>query len=171
MGFLVGVVTEIEGDVAFLPVPIIRWRAGDELTFNFGPTQVAARNGIGPQLVWHPIEELDFAVGGAFSNRRFRLDDHGRKSRQGDPRCQPPPPDPRVGCDPIGRSVDGVGQDRSFPIYARIGFRPTRSMGLEIFGGVALGGELIVEEEGGDQIQTEEYDPAPIFGLRGHIRF
>ena len=44
-------------------------------------------------------------------------------------------------------------------------------MGLELFGGVALGGELRVEDEDGSRIEQEEYDAAPLVGIRGIFRF
>jgi hypothetical protein len=165
LGLLIGVVSAIEEDLAIIPIPMVRWQAGDEITLKLGIQSLGTRVGLGPEFLWHPSKEFELGFGGVFMNRRFRLDDHGRKARA---------PTNAIGRQPgvaRGRSTDGIGQDRSFPVYLRAQWKPVDGLGLEAFGAVVLGGELIVEEEYGDQIQQETYDPTGLIGLRAVYRF
>jgi hypothetical protein len=56
-------------------------------------------------------------------------------------------------------------------VYIRGQWKPLDGLGIEAFAAVVLGGELIVEEEYGDQIQQEQYDPTALIGLRAVYRF
>jgi hypothetical protein len=165
LGFLIGAVTGLEQDATILPIPMVRWQAGDEIALKVGVTQLGARAGVGPEVQWSPSKAFELAAGGVFVNRRFRLDGHGRKARA---------PTNAIGRQPgvaEGRAVDGIGQDRSFPVYIRGQWKPLDGLGIEAFAAVVLGGELIVEEEYGDQIQQEQYDPTALIGLRAVYRF
>ena len=165
IGLLIGAVSALEEDLAILPIPMVRWQAGDEITLKLGIQPLGSRVGLGPEFLWHPTDDFKLGFGGVFMNRRFRLDDHGRKARA---TSQANGSRPRV---ISGRSVDGIGQERSFPVYLRAEWSPVEGLGLEAFGAIVLGGELVVEEEFGDQIQQEEYDATGLAGLRAVYRF
>lgn len=171
IGLVIGVVSGLEQDLTIAPIPMVRWQAGDEITLKVGVTQLGARAGVGPEFMWHPGRSVELAAGGVFVNRRFRLDDHGCTQRAQDapPRCGRPA-NSTVGL-AQGRSTRGIGQERSFPVYVRAQWKPLDGLGIEAFGAVVLGGELFVEEEFGDQIEQEEYDPTALVGLRAVYRF
>jgi len=63
-----------------------------------------------------------------------------------------------------------VGQETTLPVYVRAGWRYQR-LRLDLFGGVAVGGQVTLEDDDGDQVQTSGYDPAPILGLNGQFVF
>ena len=83
----------------------------------------------------------------SYETRRYRLDDGG------------------------AAAVDGVGEETSIPVFARIGWNPSSSARIELTAGVAFGGEIRYGDHGGSKIFKEDYDPAPMLGLRGQFRF
>ncbi|MGH0037741.1 MAG: hypothetical protein ACQGVK_22150 [Myxococcota bacterium] len=171
IGLLIGVVSALEEDLAILPIPMVRWQAGDEITLKLGIQPLGSRVGLGPELLWHPSKDFELGFGGVFLNRRFRLDGNGCTQRRADApeRCGRPA-GTTAGLD-RGRSTNGIGQDQSFPVYLRARWNPLDGLGVEAFGAVVLGGHLTVEEEFGNHIQRESYDPTGLIGVRGVYRF
>jgi hypothetical protein len=76
-----------------------------------------------------------------YNQRRFRLDDSG--------------PTP-----------EGIGEDNNRPLRLRLGWDITPTIALHFLGGVALGGEVRLENRNGNRINKQDYDPAPYIGLR-----
>ena len=70
-----------------------------------------------------------------------------------------------------GPVPDGVGQERTVPVFLRV----TRSFGeqasLHLFLGALVAGQLRVENSSGDRLQEEDFDPAPFVGLTFTARF
>jgi len=164
-GLVIGVVSAIEEDLAIVPIPFVRWQAGDTVAFDVGVQRVGARSGVGAGMRWQASKRVELGLGGAFVNRRFRLDDHGRMQRA---------PTDAIGRQPgvaRGRSVEGIGQDRSFPVFVRLALEPFENASLDILTAVAFGGQLTVEEKYGDQIQRQDYDPTPLVGVQASYRF
>lgn len=56
---------------------------------------------------------------------------------------------------------DGVGEDNNLPVRLRLGWHVTPQISLQLLGGVALAGELQLEDCNGNQISSADYDPAP----------
>ena len=42
---------------------------------------------------------------------------------------------------------------------------------IDVFGGVAVGGTLTIDDEDGDEISEDDFDPTGTFGARLNIRF
>ena len=42
---------------------------------------------------------------------------------------------------------------------------------FEVFAGIAFGGKLRLEDEDGDRITHQDYDPMPLFGVRYYLSF
>lgn len=145
-GLLIGALSQIEGSAAVVPLPIINWQMSDDWRFKLGIQQLGGV-GYGPDVQWTPSEEWDLGIGMSYEKRRYRLDDGG------------------------GAAVDGVGEETSIPLFARIGWNASPSARIELTGGVAFGGEIRYGDHGGTKIFKEDYDPAPIVGLRGQFRF
>jgi hypothetical protein len=144
LGLLLGATTQIEDSAALLLVPQVDWRFAERWKLHLGLTRLAY-TGLGPELSYAPSDAWEVALGASYQNRRYRLDDH-------------------AGID------DGVGQETTLPVYVRAGWRYQR-LRLDLFGGVAVGGQVTLEDDDGDQVQTSGYDPAPILGLNGQFVF
>ncbi|MHC4414263.1 MAG: outer membrane beta-barrel protein [Planctomycetota bacterium] len=140
-----GVVSQIEDDVLVFPVLILDWQLSESLRLT---TQ--SRSGAG----WAAGLELAYDLGGGweagigarYEYRRFRLDDDG------------PAP-------------DGVGEDKSLPIWGRVSHRFSENFSVDIYGGVRAAGELDLEDKSGDGVTDSDYDAAPFGGVSVRIRF
>ena len=140
LGALVGITSEIENPVAFVPIPQVDWRFADDWKFHLGLTNFGY-TGVGPEVSYAPNESWDFGLGVSYQTRRYRLDHH-----QG--------------------FTNGVGQETSAPFYARVRWRPAPRVAFDLFSGFAVGGQVRLEAQSGNELQTSGYDVAPIFGLR-----
>jgi hypothetical protein len=159
LGLLLGVVSQIEDSAALLPIPTVNWRFADRWKLDFGVLSTLAHPGIGPDISFRPSDEWEIGFGASFQKRRFRLDDHTNNARRPTSSVAP------------RTNHDGVGQETSFPIYARARWSPSKTAFLDFYGGIAAGGGVRIEKEHGGKIKSTSYDPAPIFGIRGQLLF
>ena len=146
VGGALGVFSQIEDDAVVLPLPIVQWQINDQWSLNAGFTEVAAAGGIGAEISYKINDKWAAGAGVQFQKKRFRLSDDG------------PVP-------------DGVGEDRNVPIYAKIAWQACPHGTLELIGGVAVGGNVRIEDEDGHKLGDEDYDPSGLIGLRGVFTF
>lgn len=140
-----GVLSQLEDSTRFIPVLVVNWKITDTLSLTTGPA-VAATLGPGLALNWEPSPKWSFSLGGRAESLRFRLDEDGRVP-------------------------EGIGDDRSFPVYGGAVYHFTPRIRAGLTGGVALGGKLTLEDRNGHKIAEENYDPAGFFGLTFSARF
>ena len=141
----IGVISQLEESATVIPILIINWKITDKLSLETGRGQ-AATLGPGLTLNYRANDKWSAAIGGRYEKLRFRLD-----SSAGNP--------------------DGIGEDSSFPLFASVTHRFSPKSSVSLIGGVELGGELRQEDEKGNRIASENYDPAPFLGLTFGIRF
>jgi hypothetical protein len=141
-----GVTTEIEDSATVRPVVIINWRIDDHWSLESGYFDAAGSGGPGAEIRYHINEQWSVAGGGQYQENRFRLDEDGSVP-------------------------DGVGEDTFIPIYAKATWTINKNAALEALAGVSFGGELRLDNSRGHKIFDEDYDPAPLFGLRGIFTF
>jgi len=141
----VGVVSQIEDDAAVFPILIVNWKISDALTART-VGGIGASGGGGVELGWTFAEGWELALGGRYDSRRFRLEDDG--------------PFP-----------DGVGEETSIPLYAKLSYTARTNASFSLLAGVAVAGELRLEDDDGDRIAEEDFDPAPFIGASVTIRF
>jgi hypothetical protein len=144
-GAMIGVLSQLEDSAAILPIPTVDWRFADGWRFHLGMVGMAYP-GVGPEISYRS-DKWQFALGGSFQKRRYRLDDRA------------------------GPTNEGIGQEISFPIFARVAFAPNQNMNFGLMAGVAVGGELRSGADGGSKVFKNNYDPAPIIGLQANFRF
>ena len=143
----IGVITQLEDDPSIFPVLIINWQITDRLTLETG-RGLGATLGPGLSLSWKANDQLSLSVGGRFERLRFRLDDDGAR-----------------------RSIDGIGDDRSFPLFAGATYHFSPQVRASLVGGVKLGGEVRLEDKDGDLITKGDYKHAGFLGLTLNARF
>ena len=102
--------------------------------------------GPGLEFDWRASDNWSLSLGGRFEKLRFRLDDKNV-------------------------SPGGVGEDRAFPIFGGINYNRGRRLGLSLVGGVDVGGKLIIEDKNGNEIVSENHDPAPFVGFAFRLRY
>jgi hypothetical protein len=141
----VGVVTQIEDSATVFPVLIIDWKITDTLSLGTG-RGLGATLGPGLALNWKPMKKWNFTLGGRYERLRFRLDNEGA-------------------------APNGVGEDRSFPLFAGATYIFSRKAQVGLLGGLELGGKLRLEDKYGNEIIEENHDPAGFIGISFNLRF
>jgi hypothetical protein len=152
LGLLLVAASAIEDSATFLPIPQVDWKFADNWRWRVNVISAFGGRGIGTELSVAPSEELEIAIGITRQRKRFRLDDTATDF-----------PDPA--------SRRGVGEESSIPAFLRIGYKPTPRILLDAMVGVALNGQLRVENRAGDRIESDTFDPAPIVGFSGLFTF
>ena len=139
------VVSQIEDDPRLSPIVIVHWKINDSLSLeNRIGSSASGQPGI--ELIYAPLPQWEFAVGGSSQFARFRLDD-------------------------AGIAPNGVGQDEGTPFWLRVGYIPSPRVHIEGVAGLLLGGKLRLEDSNGNRITTQNYDSPLFVGLFGSVRF
>ena len=138
--------SEIEDDARLRPLLLVNWQIDDRWSLESGYTEVAGGGGPGGEIRYKINEAWVVAGGVQFQEKRFRLSDDAR-------------------------AREGVGEDTSVPIYAKVTWQACPNAALELIGGVSAWGELRLENGNGHKISEADYDPAPLIGLRAIFTF
>ena len=59
----------------------------------------------------------------------------------------------------------GVGQETEVPVYGMLQWKPTQKSAIGLMGGVALAGNVRVEDSDGGFIHDDDYNAAPFISL------
>lgn len=156
VGLLLGAFSKLGGGVGLLPLPTLKWRFAPDWRVHVGMVQLADP-GLGAQLDYQLTPELSVATGFAYQSRQFRLADRTRTTGRPD--------------HPNRTDDGGIGAEREIPVFLSLRFRPIPRAEIDLFGGVALRGNLRVEDEDGGRIADDDYEKAGILGLKGQIAF
>ncbi len=137
IGFGPGVFYRLE-ETRFFPAFIFAWKITDRLRLgNSFRTGPAGPAGL--ELAYTLDRNWETAISGGYRSYRFRLDKHG------------PVP-------------GGIGQTDSWPAVARIS-RTFGPLSADLYGGVAFGGKLRLENRSGREIDQVSYNTAPLAGF------
>ena len=77
----------------------------------------------------------------------------------------------RFRLDDKGSAPDGVGEDRSVPVYLSATYSHGRDLQISAIGGVELNGELRLEDSQGRRLARDNYETAPFLGATFNVRF
>ncbi len=139
LGIGFGIFDELE-ETAFFPFIVIDWKINDQFRLT-NPFRAGPAGPAGLELVYTPAENWELGVGGAYRSFRFRLEDENAVS-------------------------NGVGENEFLVTFLRVQRKIGSSgLALDLAGGALLGGEVSVENENGDNLGSEDYDPAPFLAL------
>jgi hypothetical protein len=149
-GFMLGggvlVSSRIEDDALVIPLIFVDWRISETLRLTNLAAPAAFPTGAGLELVCEPTTGWQFAIGGQYESRRFRLD--------GD-----------------GPAVDGVGDDATFALFGRVGFKPTSNLRFDaVVGGMAWQ-RLRLDDRDGNRLAEADVDPSLFVGLFASLSF
>jgi hypothetical protein len=141
----IGIITQLEDNAQIIPILIVQWKISDTLSLQTG-RGLGATLGPGLTLEWRPNREWSFSLGGRYEKLRFRLDDNAT-------------------------IPSGIGEDRSFPIFAGIEHRFNPQTRISLIGGLEVGGKLSLEDREGRTLIEEKHDPAGFLGLSFNVIF
>ncbi len=128
--------SQIEDDVLIVPLLFIDWRITDSIRITNVAGPEAYPTGAGLELVCSAVENMEFAIGGRWESRRFRLDDSGP-------------------------AVEGVGEDQGVGLWLRAGLKPIPQLRLDFLVGVMVGEEFTLSDRNGNELASSDLDPAP----------
>ncbi|MEE9130841.1 MAG: hypothetical protein V3T84_12540 [Phycisphaerales bacterium] len=140
----IGVVSQIEDDARLFPVIVLEWEISDTLRLTSQTSGAAGRSGL--ELVYDLGNDWETAIGASSDFRRFRLDDEGI-------------------------APDGVGEETRLPIRARLTYRAGDHFIIDLYAGMALSSELVLDDADGALLGTEDVDPAGLLGVTFTISF
>lgn len=144
VGAGLGIFSQIEDDARIVPFVTADWRFYEQWNLHVGFTEVAATGGLGAEVSYDLNDQWRVGGGIQFQQKRFRLAE---------------------------ATGDAVAQDKSIPIFARATWKMSENMAFEFLAGVAAGGELLIEDNDGNEIFEEDYDPSALIGLRAVFNF
>jgi hypothetical protein len=156
IGLIVGALSKLGGGVGLIPVPTLRWNMTPDWHLNVGMVQLVDP-GVGAMISHDFTKELSLGAGFTYQSRQYRLADKTRVTP--------------TGARPNRTDDGGIGQETEFPVFAVLRYQPTPKIQLDVHGGVALGGNVRVEDEDGGRIRDDDYDPAGLLGLKAQFLF
>lgn len=146
VGFGVGVITQLQDDARVFPILVLDWEITNEM--HLRSMSAASAGGVnGVELVYRLTKKTEVGIGAGFTFRRFRLDD-----------------------DVDGDAPEGVGEETSLPILVRIIHNVGPNVQVTARAGVAMAGELKLEQANGVR-EHESYDQAGLIGVSVSVRF
>lgn len=134
-----GILTQLKDNTQVIPILAIQWEITDTLSLQTG-RGVGATMGPGLTLSWRPGGDWIFSFGGRYEKLRFRLNDNKT-------------------------AANGIGQDRSFPLFAGLEYRVNAKHRFALIGGLEVGGELSLEDNEGETIIEQDHDSAGFLGM------
>jgi hypothetical protein len=140
-----GVFSQLEDSSRVFPILVIDWNITERWNLSTG-RGLAASQGPGLSLSYqlNPAWSLGFT--GRYEDVRFRLDENG----------------------PVH---NGVGRDKSFPMVLSASWAPTPKVGLSLFAGAEIAGELELQDPDGVTVERSDYDAAPLLGFSFKAKF
>lgn len=141
----IGVFSQLEDSATVIPILLIDWKITETLSLETG-RGLAATLGPGLTLKYQPSSIWTFMVGGRMEELRFRLDKDGID--QG-----------------------GIGEDSSYPVFMACTYNVSPKVSTSLVGGVEFGGEMRLEDQNGNLIVKESYDPGVYLGLTFNASF
>jgi len=140
------VLSQIEDDALVTPSVVMSWTPVDQWSLRAGAVPASGGAAVASELAWRIADPLEVGLGVLFHQRRFRLNDSGP-------------------------SPDGVGEDNNMPLRVRVGWDVTEQVSLHFSVGAVLAGELQLDDQNGNRINRQDYDPAPYGSVRLTGRF
>lgn len=141
LGAGVLIAAQLEDSLLFIPSLIVDWRITERLCVSNVRGPVNYPTSAGVEIIYYLSYELNVSVGARYEIRRFRLDDDG-----------------------VPLAKNGVGQERSVPVWFRVEWRPMDKLRLHLVAGCSFGEQLQLADSNGWRFAEEDVDPAPFVG-------
>jgi hypothetical protein len=132
-------------ETSVFPLLIVDWKLSDRWRLA-NPLPAGPTGPAGLELDYRLDGGWNLGLGAAWRTTRFRLSDSGAVA-------------------------GGVGEERGVPVFLRATHNFSRSLTLNLYGGLIAGGELRVEDASGRVVHRVDFDTAPLFGATLSARF
>ena len=134
----IGVISRLEESARVFPILLIDWNITERWNLSTG-RGLAASQGPGLTLSYRLTPAWQIGLAGRYEEIQFRLDN-------------------------AGAAPGGVGEDRAIPLVVTAGWSPNRQVRLGMFAGLEFGGELNLYDARGREVESRDYDTAPVYG-------
>lgn len=141
VGLGVGVRSALEEDTAVYPAISLDWKLGPSLGLH---TRGGPYRGGALELVWSPSDFFQGVLSAGYARERFRLSGSGP-------------------------NANGVGESTSVPLLVGLEFVFSSRFKIVAEGGMAVSGELKIEDSQGRLLTSSRFDSAGL--LRGYLAF
>ena len=138
IGFGAGFFTGME-DTKVFPVLLVSWQISENWRIG-NPFRPGPSGPAGLEVVYTVSPDWEIGFGGGWRSHRFRLDEDG--------------PNP-----------GGIAEVEGFPAFARFTWRASEIFTVDFYGGMLFGGEVTMEDEGGNEVFSDDMDQAPIVAV------
>lgn len=145
IGAGIGVTSQLEDDAETFPIISFDWQISETINFRTEGSWIQGGDAI---LIWGPNETFRLTLSAGYERNRFRLDDNG----------------PRI-------DRDGIGEITAVPLEVGLRFRLYERAFFDFRFGMAVAGQIRVENSNGNTLFEEDYDPAPRLGLSLSVPF
>jgi hypothetical protein len=119
--------------------PIVKWQITDRLRLD-NPFSAGIAGGAGLELAYAVDERWEVAIGASDRSYRFRLKDSGA-------------------------NANGIGENRFYPVFARVSYALAPNTKLVFYGAAVVDGKLTLMNPNGDDVAKDDYKTAPAIGL------
>lgn len=141
LGPALGMVGQLEDDLRYYPVVLVKWRITEQLTLDTGGG-LAATAGPGLALVYQFSNHWKAGVTGRYERKRFRL-----------------------------LEGDGIGEDRNIPIYGTLAYFLYPQGYVTMILGYNADGKLSLYDAEGGWVGETDYNPSVSIGFVASFRF
>ena len=139
-GLGIGIRNQLEDDAAVYPAVSLDWRISPAFRLR---TRGGAYQGGEVALLWTPSDFFQGVISAGYARQRFRLAHDSL-------------------------NPDGIAEYTSLPLLAGLEFNFSSRLQIVAEGGMAVSGDLRIEDSKGRTLQTSGFDSAAV--LRGYVR-
>jgi hypothetical protein len=144
IGLGAGVYSNIEKTTIF-PYIAVNWQITEQLRL-INPFRTSPAGPAGLEFAYAIDKHWETGLGGAYRSYRFRLDEDGRIPK-------------------------GIGEHKTVPVFARISYKFTPQVGIDVYGGATFVNKIRIDGPDGSEIYSTKTDVAPLVGLTFMARF
>lgn len=144
IGLGAGVYSNIEKTTVF-PYITVNWQVTERLRL-INPFRTSPAGPAGLELAYAIDKYWEMGLGAAYRSYRFRLEEDG----------------------PI---PNGIGEYKTVPVFARISYKFTPQIRIDVYGGANFINKIYIEDHNGDEIFRTKTDISPLIGLTFMARF
>ncbi len=138
--------SRIEDEMGIYPIFDLEWRFADDWVLRTTSRDPANEGRAGLEVGWTFIPDWELAAGAYWAQLRFRLDEDGA-------------------------TPGGIGEETAYPVFGRLSWSPSPRWRLSLLAGSTLGGQLLLEDSGGNEVMEDDTDAAWFVALAGRVEF
>lgn len=141
----VGLTSQLEGSAETFPIVTLDWQITDSLELR---TEGGWIQGGNVALLWGPNRAVRLTLATGYERNQFRLDDNGFQADR-----------------------NGIGEITAVPIEIGIRFELYEGAFLDVRTGLGVAGRIRIENDNGQKLYDQNYDPSPRVGVGLTIPF